>query len=152
MGNSIHFWHTNGCSCESVKVFETENVSTWEGLEPPTFRFMSNALVYHAIQVMIFGQKDILIDWLIDLSIACLIELNMIFDTESMYTTHTHTLTNLCRKRLQISSHNNPKPYHWNKAPCFSNMSARWKSKISTDEIPFSINPQESQTKWPNAI
>ena len=43
-GNSIHFRHTNGCSWESVKIFETENISTWEGLEPPTFGFMPNAL------------------------------------------------------------------------------------------------------------
>ena len=50
MGNSIHFWHTNGCSCESVKFFETENVSTWEGLEPPTFGFMLNALTIWAIR------------------------------------------------------------------------------------------------------
>ena len=27
-GNSIHFRHTIGCSCESVKDFETENIST----------------------------------------------------------------------------------------------------------------------------
>ena len=40
------FWQTNGCFCESVKVFETENVSTWVGLEPPTFGFMPNALIY----------------------------------------------------------------------------------------------------------
>ena len=44
MGNSINFWHTKGCSCESVKVFETENVSTWGGLQPPTFGFMPNVL------------------------------------------------------------------------------------------------------------
>ena len=50
MGNSIHFRHTNGCSWESVKVFETENVSTWGGLEPPTFGFMLNALTYWAIR------------------------------------------------------------------------------------------------------
>ena len=94
------------------------------------------------------------IDWLIDWSINCLLDWikHDFWHRKHVYNTHTHTLTNLCRKRLQISSHNNPKPYHWNKAPCFSNMSARWKSKISTDEIPFSINPQESQTKWPNAI
>ena len=30
-GNSIHFWRTNGCFCESVKVFETEYVSTRGG-------------------------------------------------------------------------------------------------------------------------
>ena len=47
---SIHFQHTNGCSCESVKVFETENVSTWGGLEPPTFGFMPNALTYWVIR------------------------------------------------------------------------------------------------------
>ena len=41
---------TNGCSCESVKVFETENVSTWEGLEPPTSGFMPNALTIWAIR------------------------------------------------------------------------------------------------------
>ena len=29
-GNSILLRHTNGCSCESVKLFETENISTWD--------------------------------------------------------------------------------------------------------------------------
>ena len=48
--NSIHFRHTNGCSCESVKDFETENISTSGGLEPPTFGFMPNALTYWAIR------------------------------------------------------------------------------------------------------
>ena len=43
-GNSIHFRHTNVCSWESVKVFETENVST------ATFGFMPNALIYWAIR------------------------------------------------------------------------------------------------------
>ena len=33
--NSIHFRHTNGCSCGSVKVFETENVSTCTILRLP---------------------------------------------------------------------------------------------------------------------
>ena len=42
--NSIHVRHTNGCSCESVKVFETENVSTWEGHKPPICEFMPNAI------------------------------------------------------------------------------------------------------------
>ena len=37
--HSIHFRHTNGCSCVSVKFFEIENVSTWEGLESPTFGY-----------------------------------------------------------------------------------------------------------------
>ena len=32
------------------QVFETENVSTWWGLEPPTFGFMPNALTYWAIR------------------------------------------------------------------------------------------------------
>ena len=41
---SVHFWLTNGCSCESVKVFETENVSTQGELEPPTFAVMLNTL------------------------------------------------------------------------------------------------------------
>ena len=50
MGNSIHFRHTNRCSCENVNVFETENVSTWGGLKPPTFGFMPNALTYWAIR------------------------------------------------------------------------------------------------------
>ena len=50
MGNSIHFRHTNGCSWESVKVFETENVSTWGGLEPPAFGLMPNALTYWAMR------------------------------------------------------------------------------------------------------
>ena len=48
--NSIHFRHTNRCSCETVKVFETKNVSTWGGLEPPTFGFMPNAVTYWAIR------------------------------------------------------------------------------------------------------
>ena len=50
MGSSIHFRHRNGCFGESVNVFETENVSTWGGLEPPTFGFMPNALTYWAIR------------------------------------------------------------------------------------------------------
>ena len=50
-GNSIHFRQTNGCSCESVKAFETENVSTWGGLEPPTFGFIPNALTIWVIRV-----------------------------------------------------------------------------------------------------
>ena len=41
---------TNVSSWESVKVFETESVSTWGGLEPPTFGFMPNALTYWAIR------------------------------------------------------------------------------------------------------
>ena len=41
--DSIYFWHRNGCSCASVKVFETDNVSIWCGLEPLTFGFMPNA-------------------------------------------------------------------------------------------------------------
>ena len=49
VANGIHFRHTNGCSCESVKVFETENVLTWEGLETPTFGFMPNVLTIWAI-------------------------------------------------------------------------------------------------------
>ena len=48
--NNIHFRHRNGCSYESVKVFETENVSTWGGLEPPTFGFLPNALTYWAVR------------------------------------------------------------------------------------------------------
>ena len=39
---------------ESVKVFETENVSTWGGLEPSTFGFMPNALAYWAIRARHF--------------------------------------------------------------------------------------------------
>ena len=50
MGNSIYFWHMNGCSCESVKVFETENVSSWGGVKPLTFGFMPNALTIWAIR------------------------------------------------------------------------------------------------------
>ena len=50
MGNAIRFRHTNGCSCESIKVFETENLSTWGELEPPTFGFMPNALTIWAIR------------------------------------------------------------------------------------------------------
>ena len=49
-GNTIHFRHTSWCSCESVKVFETQNVSTWGELEPPTFEFVPNALTFWAIR------------------------------------------------------------------------------------------------------
>ena len=49
-GNSIHYRHTNGCSFESVKIFQTENVSTWGGLEPPIFGLMPNALTIWAIR------------------------------------------------------------------------------------------------------
>ena len=47
-GNSIHFRHTNGCSCESVKVFETENVWTWGDSkpQPSDSRRMPNMIVY----------------------------------------------------------------------------------------------------------
>ena len=48
--NSIHFWHKNECSCKSVKVFETENISTWGGLKPTIFGFMPNVLTYWAIR------------------------------------------------------------------------------------------------------
>ena len=49
VAKGIHFRYTNWCSCESVKVFETEDVLTWEGLETPTFGFMSNVLTIWAI-------------------------------------------------------------------------------------------------------
>ena len=42
--------HMSGCSCESVKVFEIENVWTWEGLKPPIFGFMPNGLNIWAIR------------------------------------------------------------------------------------------------------
>ena len=50
MGNIMHFGLTNGYCCESVKDLETENVSTWGGLEPPTFGFMLNAATTWAIR------------------------------------------------------------------------------------------------------
>ena len=37
-------------SCESANFFETGNISIWGGLEPPTFRFMPNALTIWAIR------------------------------------------------------------------------------------------------------
>ena len=43
MGHSINFQLPNRCSCESVKVLEPEIISTWGGLETPTFRLMPNA-------------------------------------------------------------------------------------------------------------
>ena len=46
----VRGWMLDGCSRESVKVFETENVSTWGGLEPPTSGFMPNALTIWAIR------------------------------------------------------------------------------------------------------
>ena len=44
--NSIHLLLTNLCSWESVEVFETENVSSEWGLEPPTFGFRLNAATF----------------------------------------------------------------------------------------------------------
>ena len=55
MGNSIHFQLKDKCSCESVRVFEIENVSTREGLELPTFAFMLNALTIWAIKTRHFA-------------------------------------------------------------------------------------------------
>ena len=49
-GDSIHFRLTKEYSCTSVKDLKTENISTWGGLEPPTFRFMPNALTTWAIR------------------------------------------------------------------------------------------------------
>ena len=43
-GNSTRFRPMSWRSYESVEVSETENVSTWGGLEPLTVGFMSNAL------------------------------------------------------------------------------------------------------------
>ena len=39
-----------GCSCESVQIFYTENISTWGGLQPPIFGFMPNALTIWIIR------------------------------------------------------------------------------------------------------
>ena len=40
----VHFRPTNGYSYEYVEDLETENISTWGGLEPPTFGIIPNAL------------------------------------------------------------------------------------------------------------
>ena len=45
-----HSFSIHGCSWGSVNVFETENVSTWGGLEPPTLGIMPNALTYWVIR------------------------------------------------------------------------------------------------------
>ena len=50
-GQQHSFSHTNGCSCESVKVSEKENVSTRGAFEHPTFGLMPNALTYWTIRV-----------------------------------------------------------------------------------------------------
>ena len=42
--------HTNGCSCEFIKVFETGKVATCGWLEPPIFGLMSNHLTIWAIR------------------------------------------------------------------------------------------------------
>ena len=39
-----HLFLTRGGPCASVEVFETENVSTQRGFEPPTSGFMPNPL------------------------------------------------------------------------------------------------------------
>ena len=49
-GKHHYFRHKNGCSCQSVKVLETENVSTSGMLEHPTSGFMPNALTIWAIR------------------------------------------------------------------------------------------------------
>ena len=50
LGQQHSFSTHERMSFESANVFETENVSTWEGLEPPTFGFMPNALTYSSYQ------------------------------------------------------------------------------------------------------
>ena len=40
----------NGCSCECVEVFQTENVSTWLGHEPLIFGFLPNGLTIRVIR------------------------------------------------------------------------------------------------------
>ena len=47
--SKVNIWTVN-CAWAAVKVFETDNVSTWEGLEPPIFGFMPNALSIWAIR------------------------------------------------------------------------------------------------------
>ena len=42
--NSIHSGLMNGCSWKDVELYGTENVSTKEGLEDPTFGFLLTAL------------------------------------------------------------------------------------------------------------
>ena len=63
--------------CQS---FETENVSTWGGLEPPTFGFMPNALTYWAIKarhLLSHGfEVKLTFDMLIRLSSLKLMECN----------------------------------------------------------------------------
>ena len=51
--NSIHFRLKNRCFCESVNVFwsiNTLNLSTWRGLEAPTFGIMPNSPTTWAIR------------------------------------------------------------------------------------------------------
>ena len=48
-GNNIHFQLKNDLLEKVSKVFETENVFTQWGLEPPTFRFMPNALPFELL-------------------------------------------------------------------------------------------------------
>ena len=61
--SKVNIWNVN-CAWETAFIFDTQtdvlvtvskflrqkNVSTWEGLEPPTFRFMLNALTIWAIR------------------------------------------------------------------------------------------------------
>ena len=47
---NINFRLTNGCSCASVEVLKTENVSTGGRLEPSTFTFMPHTFTVWAIR------------------------------------------------------------------------------------------------------
>ena len=51
--NNIHFRLKNECSCEIVEGLETENISTWGGLEPPNFGFMPNDLTSYQGQIFV---------------------------------------------------------------------------------------------------
>ena len=49
-GQQHSFRHINGYLCERVNVFETENVSTYGGIEPQNFAFMPYAVTIWAIR------------------------------------------------------------------------------------------------------
>ena len=83
--NSIPFRHTNGCSCKSVKVFETENVSTWGGHEPPTSGVMPNTLTIWATMARHLLSHDCEYWWVNICNVHCVLATAFISTHERMF-------------------------------------------------------------------
>ena len=57
LSNSIHFQLTNRCSCGSVKILETENVSTWGVLNPQS---LDSCWMLQPIELLLIRARHLL--------------------------------------------------------------------------------------------